>query len=71
MTTPAQRDLAQKLFQEFRAQCFWHSPVDLQISHDLIPFVAEGLRKHGGRAGFVMAEKLRPVELQRDAPECH
>ena len=52
--------LANRLYQDFHAQCFWHSPRDLQITHDLIPFVAKGLKAHGGRRGFMLAADLRP-----------
>ena len=34
----------------------------LVITEDLIPFVVKGLRTHGGRCGFLLAEKLQPRE---------
>ena len=52
-------DLANRLFGEYHARCFWHSPRDLAITEDLIPFVIKGLRAHGGRRGFILAAKLR------------
>ena len=62
--TPLTRDgrlaLANELFHVFHGQCFWHSPSDLTITEDLIPFVAKGLRTHGGRRGFVLAGQLEP-----------
>ena len=63
-------ELARKLFQQFYAQCFWHSPRDLDITEDLIPFVVKGLRANGGHLGFMLAAKLRPNALERDALEC-
>ncbi len=39
--------LANKLYREFHARCFWHSPADLLITEELIPFVVRGLRTHG------------------------
>jgi hypothetical protein len=35
-------ELAQQLFREFHTRCFWHSPRDLAITEDLIPFVVRG-----------------------------
>lgn len=72
----AQRlELANRLYREYRARCFWHCPPDLIITEELIPLVARGLRQHGGRRGFVLAAKLEPVgttaRLPEDAdPEC-
>lgn len=51
--------LAGELFQQFHARCFWHSPHDLEITADLVPFVAKGLRTHGGHQGFRLASCLR------------
>jgi hypothetical protein len=51
-------ELARQLYREFHAQCFWHSPRELLITVDLVPFVAKGLRANGGRRGFLLAEKL-------------
>ena len=61
--TPSNRDerlgLANQLYRAFLTRCFWHSPRDLVITEDLIPFVIKGLRAHGGRDGFILAGKLR------------
>jgi hypothetical protein len=54
--------LANQLFHEFHTRCFWHSPHDLVITEELIPFVVKGLRKHGGRRGFLLADKLQPKD---------
>jgi hypothetical protein len=75
-TIPTPRDrgerleLARDLFRRFHAQCFWHSPRDLEISEDLIPFVVKGLRAHGGHLGLAMAEKLQPDAHERGFPGC-
>ena len=64
-TTPTPRtreervELARALFREFRGQCFWHSPDDLEITEGSIPFVIRGLRENGGHRGFKLAAKLR------------
>jgi len=77
--TPQSRDerveLANQLFREFRARCFWHSPRDLVITEELIPFVVKGLRTHGGRRGFLLAAKLQPAGAtnrtsDREGSEC-
>ena len=52
--------LANRLYQEYRVQCFWHSPHDLDITEDRIPFVIKGLRANGGRRGFLLAGRLSP-----------
>ena len=63
-------ELARGLFRRFHAQCFWHSPRNLEISEDLIPFVVNGLRTHGGHLGFALAGKLLRDADERDVPEC-
>jgi hypothetical protein len=74
-TVPAPRDrlerleLARALSRRFHAQCFWHSPRDLEISEDLIPFVVKGLRAHGGHLGFTLAGRLRPTADERGSRE--
>ncbi len=62
--------LARDLYREFHALCFWNSPRDLEITEDLIPFVAKGLRARGGHAGFALASKLMSNASQPEAPEC-
>jgi hypothetical protein len=51
-------ELANRLYREYHARCFWHCPPDLVITEALIPLVVRGLRKHGGHQGFILAEKL-------------
>jgi hypothetical protein len=68
-------ELANRLFREFRARCFWHSPRHLVITEELIPFVVKGLRTHGGRRGFMLAGKLQPQGAtlrtpDQELPEC-
>jgi|GEM_PF-4351916 len=57
-------ELAKQLYREYHARCFWHSPRDLIITEDLIPFVAKGLRNHGGRRGFILSGFFR-AEVKR------
>ncbi|HKI32365.1 MAG TPA: hypothetical protein VKA46_10890 [Gemmataceae bacterium] len=68
-------ELANQLFHEFHTRCFWHSPRDLVITEELIPFVVKGLRTHGGRRGFMLAGKLQPkgatlLTPDRELREC-
>jgi hypothetical protein len=68
--TPRERlELANHLFREYRARCFWHSPRELVITEDLIPFVVKGLRTYGGHRGFQLAAKLQPCEGASHNPE--
>jgi hypothetical protein len=61
--------LANRLYREYRTRCFWHCPPDLVITEDLLPLVVNGLRKHGGRRGFILAGKLEPPGAARRTPE--
>lgn len=49
---------AREAFRKFHAQCFWYLRADLEITPAEVPMVAEGLRKNGGRAGFLLAAEL-------------
>ncbi len=51
---------ARRAFRMFHAQCFWHMPEDLPISQSDIPEIIRGLRTHGGRRGYLAAERLCP-----------
>src|SRR5262249_3094810 len=62
-------ELANLLYREFHARCFWHSPRDLVITEDLIPFVVKGLRAHGGHRGFKLAGKLQSSEATSPNPD--
>jgi hypothetical protein len=60
-TTPsraAQLELANRLFREFHAACFWHLKPDLVVTEALLPLVVKGLRAHGGRLGALAAARL-------------
>jgi hypothetical protein len=68
-------ELANLLYREFWGRCFWHSPRDLVITEDLIPFVVKGLRTYGGHRGFKLAGKLQPngttsLNPDRELREC-
>ena len=74
LTLRERLELANRLFCEYHTRCFWHSPRDLIITEDLLPFVVKGLRTHGGRRGFILSGKLqRKTSRQtseREPPEC-
>ena len=68
-------EFANLLYREFWSRCFWHSPRDLVITEELIPFVVKGLRTYGGHRGFLLAGKLQSNETtsltpDRERPEC-
>ncbi|MBL8795136.1 MAG: hypothetical protein JNM56_14600 [Planctomycetia bacterium] len=56
--------LANRLYREFHTRCFWHSPPDLVITEELLPFVIKGLRTYGGHRGFPLAGALRMIDRQ-------
>ena len=69
LTSQERVELACRLYREYRARCFWHCPRDLVITEDLIPLIVKGLRKHGGRRGFILAEQLEPRGVALRPPE--
>ena len=46
---------ARRAYRRFHAQCFWSSPPDLEVGPDDIAWVAEHLRRHGGREAWEKA----------------
>ena len=54
----AKLELAQATYRRFRIRCFWFQRVDLQIGEADLGWLAEGLRRHGGRDGFLLADEL-------------
>ena len=50
--------LAREAFVEFHAECFWYLRPDLEPEAKDIAEIAQGLRRHGGRRGFLLAERL-------------
>ena len=51
---------ARRAFQRFRVSCFWSYRPDLVIRADDVPWVADQLRKHGGRDAWDVAARLCP-----------
>lgn len=50
--------LAREAYREFYAECFWYLRPDLSIDAAAVPEIARGLRRHGGRRGFLLAARL-------------
>lgn len=49
---------AQRAFRDFRAQCFWYMREDMKVKLVDVPEIVRGLRKDGGRRGFLIADRL-------------
>ena len=52
---------ARRAFREFHAQCFWYLRPDLRVSLDDVPEIVRGLRRNGGRKGFLAAARLEAL----------
>lgn len=50
--------MAQEIFRQFYAECFWHYAKDLEITEQNMHIVIDGLKKYGGRKGLQLAEEL-------------
>jgi hypothetical protein len=55
---------AQQIFLQYYTRCFWHLRKDLTITPELLPLVQQGLRKHGGREGMLLASEISPLPRQ-------
>jgi len=49
---------ARRAYRRFYAQCFWSYSPDLRITQADVPWVAEQLRRHGGREAWLVSERL-------------
>jgi len=49
---------ARRAFRKFYARCFWYMRREMTVTLDDVPEIARGLRKDGGRRGFLLADKL-------------
>ena len=50
--------LANRLYRERYAECFWHMKPDLVVTEELLPIIIKALRENGGRHEFLEAAKL-------------
>ena len=51
---------ARRAYRRFYSQCFWSYAPDLRITAADVPWVAEQLRRHGGREAWEVAARLCP-----------
>ncbi len=49
---------ARRALREFHAQCFWYLRRDMAVTLDDLPEIIRGLRRNGGRRGFLIAARL-------------
>jgi hypothetical protein len=49
---------ARRLYRRFHAECFWSFDPDYRVGPADVGWVAEQLRKHGGREAWECARKL-------------
>ena len=49
---------ARRAYRRYFSQCFWSYDPDYVVSLDDIPWVAEQLIKHGGRAAWELGARL-------------
>jgi len=49
---------ARRAYRRFHAQCFWSYPLDLKIRTVDVEWVAERLKRHGGREAWELGAKL-------------
>lgn len=57
--------LAREAFSRYYPICFWSWPRETQITPELLPNVAHALRNNGGRAQFVLSERICPSTLYK------
>ena len=50
--------VAQEAFRTYYASCFWFMAPELVVTEALLPLIAEGLRHHGDRKAFQIAQTL-------------
>ena len=49
---------ARRMYRRFHAACFWSCDPEYRVGPSDVAWVAEQLRKHGGRDAWMAAEKL-------------
>lgn len=52
--------LAREAFVAYHARCFWFMDPDLSVKECHLPAIIDGLRRHGDRAAYRIAERLCP-----------
>lgn len=51
---------ARRAYRRFHARCFWPYDPDYRVRSSDVAWVAEQLRRHGGREAWEVAERLCP-----------
>jgi hypothetical protein len=51
---------ARRAYRRFHAECFWSYDPDYEVGADDVDWVAEQLRRHGGRTEWQIASRLCP-----------
>lgn len=51
---------ARKAYRRFHTRCFWSFDPDYVVGMSDVPWVADRLRRHGGREAWEIASKLCP-----------
>lgn len=49
---------AQAAFERYYTQCFWYMDRSLEVTESSLPKIVDGLRSHGDRRAFQIAEEL-------------
>ena len=49
---------AQEIFRQYHAKCFWHLKKDLVVTPSNLASIIAGLKKFGGREGYLLAAEL-------------
>ena len=50
--------LAAEALEAYRASCFWSLSPDFRVSEATVPLIVAGLRRHGDRVAFQLADRL-------------
>ena len=49
---------ARRAYRRFHTSCFWSFHPDYEVGADDLPWLIDRLRTHGGRDGWLAADKL-------------
>lgn len=49
---------AQEIYKQMHSRCFWHYDPSLIINDENFSLIIDGLKKYGGREGFLLANEL-------------
>jgi hypothetical protein len=49
---------ARRAFREFHTTCFWSFDPDYRVTREDIPWVADRLKRYGGRRGWEIGARL-------------